>query len=1166
MSFRYGVLVGYFMGKSIDIWKDIFLKNILFENIILNDCNIKFEVLNDENNQKKNTYQFFEILICTTLSKFYPDFCWHLTPVSKDRGIDVWALKDDRNLPFQTKRKPIVIYGQIKRNASYFGKQKIIEATNKIISAHTDLFLQKRNVYKIIHLISSDKSINQEITPTLGLVNSLPYIIEVINAEDIFTIWALNKNLFLSSLPVVINETEKNQINLFLEQRSKKLSDIICYKLETPDSIPLGAPVKFRLIISNLLQVPFTIDVGIHIVDAKIFLIAPQNIIKNSIQGVNITLYNEYSMDIFIKVIGEINTNTTYITLSYGNENEIINIDIPIENITSRNDPIIYMDPIAKPYNTLCNALSNEEGEKVAFYSIVGEGGIGKSTLTKEISIWAINHDYCVYEIEHPCQETVEYKLMISIFEKLIFENASCVHIYPQYNDKLKRKLAHYYNSTWNKTMDTFFREGKIINSEHFYECLITLFIYVLERHPILITLSNLHWGNAKLMDFFNKIIHNLQLNQMYFIHKIIIIFEGRIFEAVKDKYSLKIANEWLTFYDRDPVIPIKMGKWSDECSLKYIETLFKNDNLDPLTSKARENIISFIFANCKGNPMHIKEAIITLENHESIKSIAYNSYLPVRNNYNEIYISTLIDTIKLRIVYYMKQWAFLMDMLVILSCLERGAFVYQFIENEYYNTGSDDWKNVLRDSGFIILNINNISFLHENYKISFYELKVLCDENVDRFLLWCKSENYNISLIEKAKLELKKKEVSYLNVYNKVIQGLKVIQNHREQYQLLQLINDIYEYLPINQVMPRYYLYKQLETVTKEMGSWKTALKYIQKLKNENLETVDYMIVCSHGRRNLANIYSFNMQWDEAINEASKAIIKLERFMQNKSFKPAEFFELERQRSLLYNRLSIVYHFSGNHSDAHKQDKSAYQISKRTNDIYAMYHIQYERGIWKLNCNSTSGYKLINEAQKCLLDMDAVTQQEKDLVSTYEKMAYLKKTTKRKKLSRSFLQRELDKCIELSKRNSMQNESLEPIVCNTLCGVINVFLNDYLEAIDYFERSLTIAGRASMEQCLWMCYLNVAQAYALLAMHDSEWAKIYTDKKLYYAEEAHKLIMEAIKININSNHLEKVYSYPQKIITLLKNPEHKQIDITSEDEIYSPVYIEYQNFAFFLL
>ena len=1153
------------MKETVDIWKDIFLKNVVIENVQINNNNMVLEVSKNNKNSQKNVYQVFEILICTTLCKFYPDFNWHLTPISRDKGIDVWALKDDRPLPFQAKNKPIVIYGQIKRNASYVSEQKIIEATNKIIRTHTDSFLQKRNVYKIIHLISSDKNFKKEIKVTPGLVNSLSYIVEIINTEDIFTIWAINKRYFLASLPVKISLKEKEQISLFLEKRNKDISEIIQYRLEPPDSIPIGAAVRFKLTISNLLQVPFSIDIGIHISDNNIYLIAPQNILKNKEHGTKITLYKEYTLELYIKIVGLIKNPCTYITLNAFNSNKPIRINIPIKNVTSRFDPVIYMAPIAVPYNTLCSVLS-EENKKIAFYSIVGEGGIGKSSLINEISIWAINHDYSVYKIEHPCQETPEYVIITSIIEKLLFDNDSRVHIHSELNSDLKGTLAYYFNPLWNNTMETFFKEGKIVNSEHFYECLITLFICVLDRHSILLNLSNLHWSNAQLVTFFSKLVRNLQSNQNYFSHKLVIIFEGRIFEAVKDNYSLRIADEWMNFYDRNPVIPIKIEKWSDECSQKYIETLFTDKALDPLTLKSRDCIINFIYNNCKGNPMHIKEAIIALENNKSIKPIACNLYIPLRNNYDQICIPTLIDTIKLRIAYYAEQWSFLVDMLVVLSCIEKGAYVYAYVDNQYYSKGID-WKNVLRDSGFINLISDNIYFLHENYKSAFNELKVLCDKNIDNFLLWCDSREFKISFSEKVVLELHKREVNYLNLYNKIINELDAPLEQRERYQLLELINSIYDYLPTNDIIPRYHIYKQLETVTKEMGSWKKALEYNRKLKAENLDTIDYMIVCSHGRRNLANIYSFSMQWDEAVNEAKEAIKQLEVFIGNKDLKAEDFFELQRQLSLLYNRLSIVYQFSGNHTNAQTNDKIAYRISKKNNDLYAMYHIQYERGIWKLNENPINGYKLIKEAKEFLQNKNFVSQQEKDLVSTYEKMGWLKKASKRKRNSRTFWEKEFDECRDLSRRSSMKDESLEPIVCNLLCGIVNIFLNDYLEAIEYFERSLTIAGRASMEQCLWMCYLNVAQTYAILAESDSEWKDIYMDKRIFYAQEADKLIADSMELNQNSKHLHKAYSYPQKIINYLKNINATPVEVLSnDDKFYSPVYIEFRNFAFFLL
>lgn len=1152
------------MKKTTDVWKNIFLKKVLIDSVQLDSENMILDTTKAEKSSQKNTYQVFEILMCTALSKIYPDFYWHLTPVSKDSGIDVWGQKEDRPFPFQVRNKPIVIYGQIKRSASYFSEQKIVEATNKIIRAHNDSFLQKRNVYKIIHIISSDKNLKNEIKVTAGLVNTLSYIVEIINSEDIFTIWSINKNYFFSTFPVKVNTQEKKEIEIFLEQYSKSISDIIQYKLISPDNISLGAPVRYKLIITNLLQIPFPINIGIHISDDNIFLVAPQNILKNTNLGSEIVLYNEYTLDIIIKIFSKINDTYNYITLKAFNSIEQIEINIPFENITSQFNPCIYMPPITKSYNMLCSSLAEEE-HKTTFYSIVGEGGIGKSTLIEEMSIWALNHDYLVYKIEHPCHETEEYKIINKLLENLIFDNDSKVHVCSELKVNLKRKLAHYFNPLWEETIEVFFKDGKIINSEHFYECIITLFILVLEKHSILINISNLHWSNAKLISFFSKMTLNLLSNQTYFLHKLVIIFEGRIFEAVKDDYELRIAEEWLSFYRQSPIIPIMMKKWTDECSKNYIETLFINKGLDPLTLKSRNFAIDFIYRNCKGNPMHIKEAVNALNNKKYIEAVSVGSYISVKNNFDEIQIPTLVDTIKLRIVYYAEKWSFLMDMLIALSCMESGTFVYLYTNNKYYDTRID-WKSVLRDSGFVNLTSDNILFLHENYRTAFNSLKISCDKNIDDFISWCDLKKFHLTFIEKAALTLHKREINYDGLYNEIIAELDMTSNQRVRYQLLLLIDSIYNYLPSETIIPRYILYKQLETAAKEMGSWKTALVYNQKLKEEKLDTVDYAAVCAHGRRNLANIYSFSMQWDKAIDEAIDALNELESFMKSKTLESDELLKIERQRALLYNRLSIAYYFSGDHVNAQLKDETAYKISENNDDLYSIFHIQYERGIWDLNKSSEAGHKLINEAREYLENQDFVSQQEKDLVSTYEKMAFLKISSSRRKSSLFFWKKELEECIKLNNRGSMKDESLEPIVCNFLCGIVSVFLKDYLDAIEYFEKSLTIAGRASMEQCLWMCYLNIAQTYAILSEEDCEWRQIYANKKMYFVKEAENLLTLSINQNVKSNYLCKVYAYPFKIIHRIKNLNEEPVEVTDDDKTYSPVYIGYQNFAFFLL
>jgi len=900
------------MKESIDIWKNLLLRPISEENII---C----DIIEKRNSEKKKQYQLFEILICETLSKLYPDFHWYITPMAKDKGVDFWAIKNDRSLPYQTKNKPIVIYGQVKRVKNYFNKQKVIEATNKIIQAHNDSYLQERNVYKIIHLVSSDKKLSIEFEITTGMVNTFQYIVEVINAEEIFAIWALNKKYFLSLMPLGINEEDIQHLFAFLDKKNKIWTDVIECHIESPDIIYLGDLSSYRLTIVNHLNMPIPLEIHIHLIDTTISLVAPQNILKNSIHGLSITLYNKYTVNILIKINEVIKNIPAFISIHSADGDEILHIDFPLTNISSNFKTLINMKPIIEEYKTLCSAII-DDSDKLKFFSVVGEGGIGKSTLISEIIIWAINHNYSIFTIEHPCQEVSENNIIIELFEKLLDSTEYNILLYENLNDLLKVKLSNHYNPIWNNTMNTFFKEKKIINVAQFFECIITLLIQLTDTCSVLLNFSNLHWSNAKLLDFLYKLIKNLQLNKEYFNKNLIILFEGRIFEAVKSDYSLKVAYEWFDFYNRSPIIPLKLEKWSDSLSKEYIESLFRKDGLDPIAQKDRLLITELIYTHCKGNPMHIKEAMIMLNAKKHIERVAYNSYVPMKTNCCNIYIPNLIDTIKLRVSYYKEQWPFLIDMLIILSCLKKVSYLYKFINNIYNDC--NDWKGILIDSGFVNFDNDQILFLHENYKSAFSTFLLTQDKNADDVLQWYCSHKCELSLVEEIRVQLKKKEVNYIKIYQKIMQQLNKSSDQKEHYELLLIILSIYEYLPTDDVMKRYHLYKQLETAAKEMGSWKTALEYNQKLKGLRLDSTDYMITCSHGRRNLANIYSFSMKWEQGIEEALNAISDLEKFMKNGNFNFDENFQLEWQRALLYNRLSIAYRFSGNHIEALKQDK----------------------------------------------------------------------------------------------------------------------------------------------------------------------------------------------------------------------------------------------------
>lgn len=1143
------------------IWKDYLLQKVkgkYFPNA---------NTLREEDAEKN--FQIFEVLVSETIGSIYSNYCWHTTPANGDGGIDFWGEQPVRPMPEPFQMPPLIIYGQVKRKRAHFRQEDFIESTNKMIRYYYKTDLQKRSLHQLIHVISSDFPFQQKLKQEFEYKDSLYYVITTIDAKELFDIWARDPVFLQHILPT-------RQLSI---ERERFIETIVAlyggqnyaYDIDISVQTPAYCGCPFEVTVTLMSRVQFPIQLSAKWISdsqASVYLISPQGLLARY-NGFPISLLRSYRLTIQCKsaVPGTQNLGCLHIRSRFGGDIE----EIPLGEVEVKRAlaPAYFELPNLNPDKVLRSEL-DERNSDLSFYSLVGEGGIGKTTLLQEVSNYAVNCGYRCIAVEHPCELTDEADFWWQLFRQLIGPIGATLSFTETMVEEFRAVMGAYYRESWTAALQGLFQSGSLQQLGELMECWLCLSILAADSGPLFIWFSNMHWCSPGAIDLFRRYLKDLKRNQSFFNHKIVIVFEGRTEEALNAGPSSAIPYEWLDFQKNPTFKEIRLGKWTKAQCRQYIDALLIREEAGRVELEQCTRIRQFLLACGSGNPMHINELIRFLKQQGNLE---YRDDGRLRVNSSILAVSMdgkLLDIIRRRAAYYRETLPELSDFLILGAHLVDWPAFQQYTICFQKQSG-DDLDSTLEEMGFAKMDrvSGSFSFVHEHYKTVFLQMSLSDDNSAHKCLKWAKETGISVPAQIECRLRLLCRNISYSEICKHLLTGLLEANGDLAYFEILQLLERIPRDILETNGMPAHRLYRLLVSACMEMGNWETAERYVQALKEMEDDSPAYQIDAIFARKYLSNNYSFRMKFDCAQEECEDAVAELENYLlQPPSMSPEEKRALTRELCLLRNRLSIIYYLSGNHEDAIAMDQTAQETAREENDLYVKYHIQYEQGLRDLRDNPEQGLALIQEAYVRLPQVEQLPgTQEIDLVHADYLMARLKSASVDGIFPEELLLEVKRDAAEGCRRLSVSREHVESLMYHAIYAIVSVIEGHLQEAIRYFQAGAEIAYRASLIHMIWKMHLNLAQCYCLLQRNqEGDLAEEYRRNIHFHAQETVTVLEGALQENIRlRSSFQTVLEYPLSLARELANGvSEPHLSGLSTD--YCGIHIQYQAYAFFVL
>lgn len=409
-----------------DIW-NILLKKVHGKNLK------NFNVL-DKKSNLNCYYQIFEVLVAETLNICDRNTVWTVSGFHNDGGIDLKGI-DKRTFSTPFVPEPIrgISIGQIKRRASGHKFDSFIDDLTKINN-----YCFKENIYdeyclvQVLYVLSSDKSDNikkikkryaeaiqnHEI---LSLNISHNSKLNLIDANNIINTWKLYHNYFSVLLEDALDESELSVFNNYFTTMNLSIISIAQSSQSNKD-VFVGEDFLKKITIScsiDNLYVP--LYVKWHTVEpGKIQLIYPLQALDPRKNGYKIYINKNADLIIKMRCIEEGLINCGNIEF-YSEDGECIAcVNLNTVNVISNFEICHFTEKNIKLINDIKrNILSLEKG--VSLYRIVGNGGIGKSTVISEVMMHIANMNFMCMNLSHHKDKTHENDMLKSMFKEIIY-------------------------------------------------------------------------------------------------------------------------------------------------------------------------------------------------------------------------------------------------------------------------------------------------------------------------------------------------------------------------------------------------------------------------------------------------------------------------------------------------------------------------------------------------------------------------------------------------------------------------------------------------------------------------------------------------------------------------------------------------------------------------
>lgn len=1141
------------------MWAEILLKNVLGSKFI-NSRTIDKKDLNKK-------FQIFEVLITETLAIIDPTTEWHSLPVSCDDGVDFIGERDELNTPYILHRPSQIVLGQVKRRTRGYNKDAFHYDVIKMIEYYNKNYAPQKTLFQIIHVFSVDRNVD----PSKWLENaSYPYVqyhISPINALDFFRLWRAENSFLTNILDGVCSDDEVHEVIGYLQQFQEDWSGLVAAKASMPtSSVYLGETFSCELNLTSSVD----LTLSLYAVwepekleyDSPVMLVYPYNMLCESISQFYISLYKNARISIKMKVqvAGEHDLGQIHL---YSKSGEHITT-IALGKVKVY--PGIVTNFFEAPFKTvLCNLrekLSKSDGENFKSWAIVGQGGIGKTTLSKELLVTAMNYGYYVASLQ--CENNISdgRQLVINLILQLINQEQNTIYVYEKVFELLRDYMGVNFNKEWAKPVMEYILEKNDVSLTPVIECIVTLLLMICSKVPVFLWISDMHWASKEEITFFRVLVTTAKQNMSFFSNPLVFVFEGRDQETLIAESKSIFPYDWIHFLELKEMQTFSLSAWLPEHSREFIDMLVTPRRKRCLENERFVQLKELAFQYASGNPMHMKEYLhylvdqdaIRVQSDGSLELIDYKAALSMRN-------CSIQEVIMSRLFFYRKKYSDIIDCYIILANITTNRLtLYQYINANIFSQ-YENYMILEKEISILSCNNTNVDFNHEFYRDTLKKQKIQNSELLEGILSFFESniidEHDELESLDAILLRFIQPNPCYLEITSRLLSLIERATSDQVAFKSYELLLKTPQRLWKKSIsLAKIYFF--MSEISIRISSWENSRKYLEKILELPQNTEEDALYHILAYKNLGNICGVSLELERSVNYCTCGL-DLVKDVINKYNKDSIFYnEFLRQYEMLLNRIAVTYWFTGSCDKSVPYQQQALESAQARQDIYSISHTLYETGIRKLHTDIPGGTKNILQALELLPERSEFSEpQERFLVKVELLIARILAYSKNRE------ENELQDILFQSKSicKSLKNETAnyESALCHIVQGICHVEQGNIHDALNCFYISMDLSKIGSLETILWKSYLNLAQAYDILDAGTGS----YGDQITQYSSLSLKLIKANLERNSSLPTYQALMHLPLYQTNILLGNYNHSLSVLSTQ---NPLFVQCGKYYFFIM